>query len=236
MANNFKGIYLTTSDKIDRVVLQDNSFTILTDTGETYFGSLKLASVASADYASASTQLNGLTINGTNYKLLDVKVNDGSNLIIGNNRSLASNASYSVAIGDCDSSTVSGSSSTALGYSSVASGNYSTAIGLYSNASGDSSTAIGQSSTASGDYSSAIGPTAEVYVPNWVGFDGTRDVRVRTLALKSTDNVFFRNENVDDTKTTQASYTSGKTLTQVLSEKQDTLVSGTNIKTIGGLS
>ena len=42
MANNLKGIYLTTSDKIDRVVLQDNSLTILTDTGEVYFGSLKL--------------------------------------------------------------------------------------------------------------------------------------------------------------------------------------------------
>lgn len=42
MANNFKGIYLTTSANLPNSVLQDNSLTILTDTGEAYFGSLKL--------------------------------------------------------------------------------------------------------------------------------------------------------------------------------------------------
>lgn len=46
MANNFKGIYLTTSANLPNVVLQDNSLTILTDTGEAYFGSLKLTSGA----------------------------------------------------------------------------------------------------------------------------------------------------------------------------------------------
>jgi len=72
-----------------------------------------------------------------------------------------------------------------------------------------------------------------VYVPNWVGFDGTDDDLVRTIALKSTDNIFFRNENVDNAKTTQASYTSGKTLTQVLDTKQDIL---TDIVTAGTYS
>jgi hypothetical protein len=46
MANNFKGIYLTTSANLPNSVLQDNSLTILTDTGEVYFGSLKLTSGA----------------------------------------------------------------------------------------------------------------------------------------------------------------------------------------------
>ena len=101
------------------------------------------ASVSSADYASANTQLNGLTINGTNYKLLDVKVNDGKSLIIGKNRSLASGASGAIAIG--------------AGGGSKKSSNLSTALGSYSNASGSSSTALGSGSTAIGDNSTAIG-------------------------------------------------------------------------------
>ena len=200
-----------------------------------------------ADYASANTQLNGLTIDGINYKLLDVKVNDLTNLIIGNNRSLASGASGAIAIGACNVSTASGLNSVALGYGSKASGDYSTALGCGSSAIGSTSTAIGYGSRASagnsvalgnvsmayGFNSVALGYNSVVYVPNWVGFDGTDDDLVRTIALKSTDNIFFRNENVDNAKTTQASYTSGKTLTQVLDTKQDIL---TDIVTAGTYS
>ena len=244
--------------------------------------------VSSADYASDNTQLNGLTIDGTDYKLLDVKVNDGSSLIIGNNRKLASGANNAVAIGYCGSSTAGGNGSTALGFNSTASGfNGSTAIGFGSTASANSSTAIGYGSTAStagstalgfnstasgsygstalgfsstasdsygstalgygstasgGNGSTAIGFNSKVYVPHWVGFDGTGDDYVRTVALKSTDNIFFRNENVDASKKEQASYTSGKTLTQVLNTKQDKLTfdttptaDSTNPVTSGGV-
>src|SRR5574344_1372184 len=97
--------------------------------GVSVLGSGDIPVPTSADYASSNTQLNGLTINGTNYKLLDVKVNNGSSLIIGKNRSLASGANHAVAIGDCDSSIASGNYSTAVGYNSKASGGSSIAIG-----------------------------------------------------------------------------------------------------------
>ena len=223
---------------------------IKTINGNSLLGSGDVVISGSADFATANTQLNGLTINGTNYKLLDVKVNDGSSLIIGENRSLASGSTKATAIGNCSSSSAMGTSSTATGFSSKATRSYSTASGFYSSASGISSTASGSYSDASGnystaiggesiasaDYSTAIGGESEVYVPRWFSIDGTTDDSQRTFTLKSTDNLFFRNENVDSAKTTQASYTSGKTLTQVLSGKQDALVSGTNIKTINGNS
>ena len=200
-------------------------------------------SVSSAYYANSNTQLNGLNINGTNYKLLDVKVNDGSNLIIGSNRSLTSGASNVTAIGACDSAAASSSASIAIGHNSTASGDLSTvigesssasssasiAIGHNSTASGDLSTVIGTYSTASGNYSTAIGYNSKVYVPYWVSFDGDTN---HTLALQSTDNIFFRNEYVDSKKTEQESYTSGKTLTQLLNEKQSDKLVRINISNI----
>src|SRR5574344_662295 len=119
--------------------------------GVSVLGSGDIPAPTSAEFSGSNTQLNGLTINGTNYKLLDVKVNNGSSLIIGKNRSLASGANNAVAIGDCDFAMVSGIASTALGDSSTASGSYSTAIGYYSRANNTYSTALGRYSVAIGN-------------------------------------------------------------------------------------
>ena len=116
------------------------------------------SSVSTADFDSAKPQLNGLNIDGTVYKLLDVKVNDGINLIIGKNRTLSSSGvTDAFAIGDCDNSTASRSYSTAIGNNSTASGDSSTAIGNSSTASRSYSTASGYSCNASGNNSTAIG-------------------------------------------------------------------------------
>lgn len=157
------------------------------------------------------------------------------NEAVANGRFAISSNSASVAIGAY--AEAGGASAIAIGANPTAGGVGSISIGANTEVQYDGSIAIGQNADATvrayevaiGNgaisheiYSTAIGDEAEVYVPSWVSFDGISDTLVRTLSLKSTDNIFFRNENVSHNKSTQASYTSGQTLTQVLATKVGT--------------
>lgn len=62
----------------------------------------------------------------------------------------------------------------------------------------------------------AIGNDTYSGIADQVSFDSVS--RNSTLSLKDTDHIFFRNENLKANETSQADYSGGKTLTQILSE------------------
>lgn len=134
------------------------------------------------------------------------------------------------------------SNSTAIGYNANAFGS-AVAVGYSAQAkSGSCGVAVGRGSYAKGIHSVAIGCYSMINITDVVTFSGWSSLsgeKSRTILLKSTSNIFFTNEAFTSTTneySSLSSFVSGKTLKDYLDSKQDSLVSGTNIKTINGYS
>jgi hypothetical protein len=137
--------------------------------------------------------------------------------------------------------------STASGYGSTASGNYSTAIGRNSTASGYNSKASGNGSTAIGSlYLSPNDFGSYNNIENSVTFDGKYNSSYPTVHPNAyihvgyLSNIIIRNSDQTSTSASVSdittAYPNAKSLQYYFDQKQDTLVSGTNIKTINGSS
>lgn len=210
---------------------------------QTSINNLAVGNVTFDNSATALTTLSVTDKTGTTtkYKVAECGNASGNSSVAIGGASTAS-APYCVAVGGASTAIVTGDTAVgfnsqtrglynvAVGYNAVANGGYAIAVGGEAVGVGNYSVSIGYNSYASGNYSVALGCLARSYVVDWVSFDGTSGIPTRTLSLKSTDNVFFRNEDIDSAKTTQDSYTSGQTLTQVL----DTKVGITGDQSIAG--
>ena len=104
--------------------------------------------------------------------------------------STTASGSSSTAMGE--STTASGFSSTAMGYSTTASGNYSTAMGWSTTASGSSSTAMGNGAAAYGKNSTAMGfnTTAPSYSETVLGRYNTDYTPNNTTGWDDNDRLF----------------------------------------------
>jgi len=144
------------------------------------------------------------------------------------------------------------SSLTILG--NAANKNYSVNIGVDAGRGDTGSTSLGYQASASGEYAIALGYKAHVYsnksiqlgsgdIPDghnkefWVGFAGDSAVPNYKMLDGTTGKIPNARINMDATPTSASTntVTSGGVYT-ALSNKQDTLVSGSNIKTVNGNS
>lgn len=97
---------------------------------------------------------------------------------------------------------------------------YSIGIGYGVKARSINAVVIGKEAETTSAETTSIGQGTGGYIPGTINFDSrytNSSYQNRTIVLKSTDNIFFRNEDVDTSKATYGAYTNGKTLTQVLS-------------------
>ena len=174
--------------------------------------------VSKIEYSSSNVAVNGLKINGVDYRLLPLGIPiDATAIAIG----MASAAAHdSIAIGgDAVASDV---SSVAIG-SRTLTVDDSVAVGDTAIASGSNTTVIGSYAKADADFAIAIGSMSYAHVPQWVVFDDGNGNFDRTISLRDTDKIFFRNERISMDKTSQNEYADGKTLTQLFNELYDTI-------------
>lgn len=112
-----------------------------------------------------------------------------------------------------------------------------------------STVSIGEEANTSNSSTIALGASSIGNVLHSFSIDGLKVISgVRTpinryLLVKDLDHIYFRNRNLNASldqgstyNTPQDAYADGKSLKQYFDDKQDTLVSGTNIKTVNGVS
>ena len=156
--------------------------------------------------------------------------NDTQSIAIGH--SAKTNYSQAVAIGVSSQATA--SASVAIGGSAKASANTANAFGYGSEATGAGATTLGYSAKASAAYSIQLGKGTNSTASSLaVGFNGTN----YQLLDGTTGYIPNARINMDSSPTSASTntITSGAVYT-ALGNKQDTLVSGTNIKTINSTS
>lgn len=212
---------------------------------------LSTTEVEAKDYSYSYPPLEALRIDNSYYRLLKLgSVNHNYAIAIGlGSQSNASNNSASVAIGVAASAA--GMASVSVGHAATCytNGNYSVAIGSTTTVSQSDnvvigyyaqitahkySVAIGSNSENKAHNAVAIGYNSKSYIEYGVSFDGnSAKSSCRTLLLYDADKIFFRNEQMSNTKTTFVSYSQGHFLSEYiqnnvlsLSEDSGTFVSG----------
>lgn len=170
-------------------------------------------------YDYSDTALQGIKINGEEYRLAQLgTVNSNNDLALGR----SSRASYNgVALGYGAIALSQGS--IAIGHNSgvPSDNNYGIAIGYTAQATEPYSIAIGFNAVNDAINSIVIGGSAENYIPRTISFDSTDQVAnyQKTLVLYSPEKIFFRNGFIDSSYTSLDDYTNGETLQDLLDEK-----------------
>lgn len=143
-------------------------------------------SVSASSYSVSNTQIEGITIGNTTYKILKLGTN---------------NDVSSIAIGD--SSTTSNSTG-------------SIAIGKLASSSANNSVSIGNSATSSASDSIAIGNTSINALANSVTFDGNSSSSTNTFHIYDANYLFFRKDYSKSNISSKSGYSSGYSLEERL--------------------
>lgn len=142
--------------------------------------------VAGASYNVSNTALEGITINGTTYKLLP----------------FVSTLPQAWA-----------GESLAIGTGATINSYWQVAVGYYAQASSSTATAIGSNARDSGG-GVAIGYKSSNFIPGGICFDSGDSFR--TIHLQGTNRIFFRNEAPNVSKVAFSSYTQGHYLNEYI--------------------